>query len=566
MTNQKLRSNFTPGSTPWAMRRAQWSALGLSEEDLEKPKIAIVNSSSQLASCFSHLDQVVAPLKKAIEDAGGVAFEVRTAAPSDAITSAGAAGQYILPSRDLIAADIEVAVEGALLDGMVCLASCDKTTPGQLMAAGRLNVPTIIVGCGYQPSGVYRGEPVDFEDIFRFAGHVNAGRMTVAELGDMSRCAVTGPGVCAGMGTANSMHLAAEALGLALPGTTPVLALGEKMWSAVAAAGARIVPLVLAGVTPRSILTPAAFANAVTAILAVSGSVNCLKHLQAVAVEAGTDVDVYRLFEELAPKVPLLTDVKPNGDTQITEFDAAGGSLGLLAQLAPLLDLSALTVAGGTLGEALASAAVDSSVIRPLSAPLATHPAIVVMRGSLAPDGAVLKRTVADDAPLAFRGPAKVVHSRDEGVAAARAGRFAAGDVVVLTGLGLRGSPGMGLTSALMFAIDGAGLSTSVAVITDGQMSGLVNGGLVVAEVSPEGAAGGPLGLVRDGDMISIDVNGRTLDLEVSPAELDTRRAALPPLRGPAGCGWLSVYARTVAPLGAGAVLSRGGRPGRVTR
>jgi dihydroxy-acid dehydratase len=538
------------------MRRAQWSALGLSDDDLEKPKIAIVNSSSKLASCFSHLDEVVAPLKSAIATAGGVAFEVRTAAPSDAITSAGARGQYILPSRDLIASDIEVAVEGALLDGMVCLASCDKTTPGQLMAAGRLNIPTIIVACGYQPSGVYNGEPVDFEDIFRFAGRVNAGRMTVSELGDMSRCAVTGPGVCAGMGTANSMHLAAEALGMALPGTTPVLALGEKMWSAVASAGARIVPLVLEGVTPRSILTPAAFANAVTAILAVGGSVNCLKHLQAIAVEAGTDVDVYRLFEELAHKVPLLTDVKPNGDTQITQFDAAGGTLGLLTQLAPLLDLSARTVAGVTLGEATVSAAVDSSVIRPLSAPLASHPAIVVMRGSLAPDGAVLKRTVADDAPLSFRGPAKVVHSREEGVAAARAGRFSAGDVVVLTGLGLRGSPGMGLTSALMFAIDGARLSTSVAVITDGQMSGLVNGGLVVAEVSPEGAAGGPLGLVRDGDMISIDVNARALDLEVSPAELDARRAELPPLRAPAGCGWLSVYARTVAPLGAGATLS----------
>jgi dihydroxy-acid dehydratase len=550
-----LRSNFTPGSTPWAMRRAQWSALGLSDEDLEKPKIAIVNSSSQLASCFSHLDQIVTPLKRAIEDAGGVAFEVRTAAPSDAITSAGAAGQYILPSRDLIASDIEVAVEGALLDGMVCLASCDKTTPGQLMAAGRLNIPTIIVGCGYQPSGTYRGEAVDFEDIFRFAGHVNAGRMTVAELGEMSRCAVTGPGVCAGMGTANSMHLAAEALGMALPGTTPVLALGPKMWDAVAAAGTRIVGLVAEGATPRSVLTPAAFANAVTAILAVSGSVNCLKHLQAIAVEAGTGVDVYQLFESLAPKVPLLTDVKPNGDTQITEFDAAGGTRGLLKQLAPLLDLSAPTVAGVTLGEAISAATVDASVIRPLSAPLAAHPAIVVMRGSLAPDGAVLKRTVADDAPLSFRGPAKVVHSRDEGVAAAKAGRFAAGDVVVLTGLGLRGSPGMGLTSALMFAIDGAGLSASVAVITDGQMSGLVNGGLVVAEVSPEGAAGGPLGLVRDGDMISVDVNARTLDLEVPTAELDARRAELPPLRAPSGCGWLSVYARSVAPLGAGATL-----------
>ena len=559
MPDRKLRSNFMPGTTPWAMRRAQWSALGLSDEDLEKPKIAIVNSSSQLASCFSHLDQIVAPLKNAIEDAGGVAFEVRTAAPSDAITSAGAAGQYILPSRDLIASDIEVAVEGALLDGMVCLASCDKTTPGQLMAAGRLNIPTIIVGCGYQPSGMFRGEPVDFEDIFRFAGHVNAGRMTVDELGEMSRCAVTGPGVCAGMGTANSMHLAAEALGMAMPGTTPVLALGDKMWSAVAAAGARIVSLVEEGVTPRSILTPAAFANAVTAILSVSGSVNCLKHLQAIAVEAGCDVDVYQLFESLAPQVPLLTDVKPNGNTSITAFDEAGGTLGLLAQLAPLLDLAAPTVGGVTLGEAINSAMVDPDVIRPVSAPLATHPAIVVMRGSLAPEGAVLKRTVADDAPLVFRGPAKVVHSREEGVAAAKAGRFAAGDVVVLTGLGLRGSPGMGLTSALMFAIDGAGLSTSVAVITDGQMSGLVNGGLVVAEVSPEGASGGPLGLVRDGDMISIDVTARTLDLEVSAAELDARRAALPPLRVPAGCGWLSVYARTVAPLGAGATLGGAG-------
>jgi dihydroxy-acid dehydratase len=596
MTDRGLRSNFTPGSTPWAMRRAQWTALGLTEADLQKPKIAIVNSSSQLASCFSHLDQIVGPLKEAITAAGGVAFEVRTAAPSDAITSAGAAGQYILPSRDLIASDIEVAVEGALLDGMVCLASCDKTTPGQLMAAGRLNIPTIVIGCGYQPSGMYRGEAVDFEDIFRFAGHVNAGRMTVDELGEMSRCAVTGPGVCAGMGTANSMHLAAEALGMALPGTTPVLALGPKMWEAVAAAGARIVELVAEDVTPRSIMTPSAFGNAVTAILSVGGSVNCLKHLQAIAVEAGADVDVYRLFETLAPKVPLLTDVKPNGNTQITEFEAAGGTLGLLRQLAPLLDLSSRTVAGGTLGDAIEAASliaarpsaagapapaglavdenvirpldkpvathpglvVDENVIRPLDKPVARHPAIVVMRGSLAPDGAVLKRTVADDAPLKFRGPAKVVRSRDEGVAAARAGRFAAGDVVVLTGLGLRGSPGMGLTSALMFAIDGAGLSTSVAVITDGQMSGLVNGGLVIAEVSPEGAAGGPLGLVRDGDLISIDVNARTVDLEVEAGELAARLAALPPLAAPTGCGWLSVYARTVAPLGSGATL--GGR------
>jgi dihydroxy-acid dehydratase len=543
------------------MRRAQWTALGLSPQDMEKPKIAIVNTSSQLASCFSHLDGIVAPLKAAIEEAGGVAFEVRTAAPSDAITSAGAAGQYILPSRDLIASDIEVAVEGALLDGMVCLASCDKTTPGQLMAAGRLNIPTIIVACGYQPNGVYRGEAVDFEDIFRFAGHVATGAMTADELAEMASCAVTGPGVCAGMGTANSMHLAAEALGMALPGSTPCLAGGDLMWDAVARAGRRILDLVAADVRPRSILTPAAFRNAVTAILAVAGSVNCLKHLQAIAVEADCDVDVYALFEELALVVPLLADVKPNGSTQVTAFDDAGGTLGLLRQLEPLLDGSAPTVGGNTsepltLGEALDGIDVDESVIHPLSAPLAVHPAIVVMRGSLVPDGALLKRTVADDAPLEFRGPAKVVRSREEGVAAVNAGQVKPGDVVVLTGLGLRGSPGMGLTSALMFAIDGAGLTASVAVITDGQMSGLVNGGLVIAEATPEGAAGGPIGLVRDGDMISIDVTARTVSLEVEPAELDRRRAELPPLAVPRGCGWLSVYARTVAPLAKGATLS----------
>ncbi len=427
------------------MRRAQWTALGLSPRDMEKPKIAIVNTSSQLASCFSHLDSIVGPLKAAIEEAGGIAFEVRTAAPSDAITSAGAAGRYILPSRDLIASDIEVAVEGALLDGMVCLASCDKTTPGQLMAAARLDIPTIIVACGYQPSGMYRGEVVDFEDIFRFAGHVATGAMTAGELAEMASCAVTGPGVCAGMGTANSMHLAAEALGMALPGSTPCRARGDLMWDAVARAGRRILDLVAAGIRPRMIMTPAAFRNAVTAILAVAGSVNCLKHLQAIAVEAGCGADVYALFEELSDRVPLLAGVKPNGGTQVTAFDDAGGTLGLLRQLAPLLDLSAPTVGGAagrplTLGEAIRDAEVDESVIRPLSAPLATHPAIVVMRGSLVPDGALLKRTVADDAPLLFRGPAKVVRSRDEGVAAVKAGQVTAGDVVILTGLGLRGA------------------------------------------------------------------------------------------------------------------------------
>jgi dihydroxy-acid dehydratase len=552
----RLRSDFPVGGTPWAMRRAQWTALGLSDEDMAKPKIAIVNSSSKLASCFSHLDDVVPPLMAAIRAAGGVPFEVRTAAPSDAITSAGAQGRYILPSRDLIASDIEVAVEGAQLDGMVTLASCDKTTPGQLMAAGRLDVPTIVVGCGYQPSGVYRGEHVDFEDVFLYAGHVATGAMTVEELAEMASVAVSGPGVCAGMGTANSMHIATEALGMAMPGSTPVLALSDKMFADAERAGRRIVELVREDLRPRQILTPGAFRNAVTAVLAVSGSVNCVKHLQAIAVEAGCDVDVLALFEELAPQVPLLTAVKPNGDRRIDEFEAAGGAQALLHQLRPLLDLDQPTVDGRTMGEVLGGVTVaDADVIRPVEDPLATHPGITVVRGSLAPEGAVVKRTVADDGVHRFSGPAKVYTSREAGLAGIRGGEVRPGDVVVLSGLGLRGSPGMALTSAFVFALDGAGLGDSVVVVTDGQMSGLVNTGLVVAEVSPEGAVGGPLGLVRDGDVVAVDVDARTLDLHVPAEELDRRRAELPPLPAPRGCGWLDVYARTVSPLGRGATL-----------
>ena len=282
----------------------------------------------------------------------------------------------------------------------------------------------------------------------------------------MASLAVSGPGVCAGMGTANSMHIATEALGMALPGSAPVLANGPTMWRTRERAGRRIVELVAEGLRPRQILTPGAFRNAVAAVLAISGSVNCLKHLQAIAVEAGCDVDVIALFEELAPQVPLLTAVKPNGDRRIDEFEAAGGAQALLHQLRPLLDLDQPTVAGGTLGDVLGGAPVAGpDVIRPMDDPLARHPGIVVVRGSLAPEGAVLKRTVADDGvapvlrageglPLARRGAGR--HPRRGGAARAGRGADAAWACAV--------SPGMGLTSAFIFALDGAGLGDQVVV------------------------------------------------------------------------------------------------------
>jgi len=550
-----LRSNYEPGTSRWATRRAMWLALGLSDEDMVKPKIAIVNSSSQLAICFSHLDEIARRAKRAIELAGGVGFEVRTAAPSDFITSAGHRGGYILSARDLITNDIEVQVEGALLDGMICLASCDKTGPGQLMAAARLNIPTVIVACGYQPAGTYKGRHCDIEDVFLAAGHVANGRLSVDELTEMSENAVLGPGVCAGFGTANTMHLACEALGMAMPGSTPVRANSETMWRAVDQAAERIVEMVGEDLKPRDIMTPAAFRNAVTTILSVSGSINSVKHLQAVAAEAECDVDVYRLFERLADQVPLLTAIRPNGETPIEEFEDAGGTRAIMKQLEGLLDVDALTITGQTVAQNLNGVtAANDEVIRPVERALGRRPTIVLIRGSLCPDGGIVKLAVADDRRLEFAGPAVVYDSPEVAIDAVRVGEIPAGAVVVLRGQGVTGSPGMGMASRLVFALDGAGLTGQVAVVTDGQLSGLVNKGIVVGEVSPEAAAGGPLALVKDGDMIRIDVPGRTADLDVPADELERRKAAL---QAPSNdeVGWLSVYQRLVRPLPEGAVL-----------
>ncbi|GGP14609.1 dihydroxy-acid dehydratase [Nonomuraea glycinis] len=554
----RLRSEVPVGSPRWATRRAQWRALGLTDEDLTKPKIAIVNSSSGLAPCFSHLDPIAAAVKRSVEAAGGVAFEIRTVAPTDFIMSAGASGGYVLSSRDLLANDIEAVVEGAQLDGMVCLASCDKTTPGQLMAAARLDVPALILSCGYQSCGTLdTGERVDIEEVFLRAGGLKFGGITFDGLCDLSARAITGPGVCTGMGTANSMHVVAEALGMTLPGSAPVRANSEPMWRAVEASGAAIVGAVLAGRRPRSILTPAAFANAVMAVLAVSGSINCVKHLQAIAREADSEVDVYRLFEKYADTIRPLSAVRPNGEDTIEEFEDAGGALAVLKQLGDALAGEAVTVTGETTGDRVARAVVkDERIIRPLSDPRAGHPTVVVVRGSLAPDTAIVKLSVTEDRPPTFEGTARVFDDALSAIAAIEGGVVRPGDVLVLRGVGPVGTPGMGMASQTVFALNGAGLTEQVAVVTDGQLSGLVNKGIVVGEVSPEGVLPGPLGVVADGDRISIDLRARRADLLVDDAELARRHANRARHQVPGGrSGWLPVYARSVEPLPRGATL-----------
>jgi len=553
----ELRSNLPPTSALSIARRAHYTALGIPKEHWERPKVAIVNTSSELAACYSHLDEIAAVLKTELRAAGLLPFEIRTTAPSDFVTSAGRAGRYILPSRDLIVDDIEAAVEGAKLDAMICLSSCDKTTPAHLMAAARLDIPTIVVPCGYQHSGLAEGREADIEEIFLRASKAAVTGESTEALEILAEDAILGPGVCAGLATANSMHILAEALGFAMPGSTPVRALSDKMWADVRAAAVALADLVERDVRPRQLLTEGSVRNGVRAMLAIGGSMNTIKHLQAVVVEAGMDVDVWELFRTLGRETPLLCSVRPNGPRITEEFEDAGGGATILRELLPLLDGSAMTVAGTTVAENAARALpADHDVIRGLDDSFGMGPAITVLKGTLSPGGAVAKRPVPDPGPYRFTGPARIFGTREEAIAGISSGRLREGDVAVIRGIGVTGAPGLGLTSAFIFALHARRLADKVALVTDGQFSGLVNQGFTVGEVSPEAAApGAPLGRVRDDDLIEIDIERGTVDLLVDPAELAARPDYVPPADRDTGGGFLDQYEALVQPLSCGSVL-----------
>ena len=505
-------------------RRANWKALGLSKEDMEKPKIAVVNSSSELAICYAHLDGIAAIVKEEIRKAGGVPFEVRTAAPSDFITGAGRSGSYILAGRDIIANDIEVQVEAALLDGMICLTSCDKTPPGHLMAAARLNIPPILVIGGYQAAGEIDGQPVDVEDLWSGQVGERFGATPKFPVAEMAENAIMSPGVCAGMATANTMHSVVEALGMALPGHAPVRANSDKMKETARAAARRIVAMVEEDLRPRAILTPGAFKNAVATVLGVSGSINAIKHLQATAIEAENGVDVFALWEEMSD-VPVLSAVRPTGDVRIERFEDAGGARAILKRLLPRIDGDALTCTGKTLAENLEGWEIPGpDVIRPLEDPVGPGPAIAILKGNFA-DTAVVRLGIRDGSrPEEFSGPARVFESSTACLQAIEDGKIVAGDVIVARNQGLKGGPAMGGgASMVLFALDAAGLAKTTAFVTDGQLSGLCLKGLTVAEVAPEAATGGPIGKVRDGDTITISVANRSIDVDLPAEELANR-------------------------------------------
>jgi dihydroxy-acid dehydratase len=537
----------TPG------RRANWRALGLSKEDMEKPKIAVVNSSSELAICYAHLDGIAQIVKDEIRAAGAVPFEVRTAAPSDFITGAAKRGSYILAGRDIIANDIEVQVEAALLDGMICLTSCDKTPPGHLMAAARLNIPTILVIGGYQPAGQIDGEPVDVEDVWSGSVGERFGKVPKFPVADMAENAIMGPGVCSGMATANTMHCVVEALGMALPGHAPVRANSPKMQDNAREAARRIVEMVREDLKPRQIMTEGAFRNAIATVLAVSGSINAIKHLQATAIEAANGVDVFALWEEMAD-VPVLSAVRPTGEVRIEGFEDAGGARAVLKRLESRIDTSALTATGRTLAENLSGYVIPGpEIIRPLENPIGPGPAIAILKGNFA-ETAVVRLGIRDGSrPEEFSGPARVFEDTADCLQAIEDRVVQPGDVVVARNQGLKGGPAMGgSASAILFALDAAGLAKTTAFVTDGQLSGLCLKGLTVAEVAPEAATGGPIGKVRNGDTIRISVANRSIDLDV-PAEEVAARAG--PGYVNAATGYLASFRQDVQPMSTGGVL-----------
>lgn len=559
------RSDFEPGSTRWAVRRAQWRSMGIREEDMHKPKIAVINTSNKLSCCYIHLDELSAIVQQAIRDAGGLPFEVRTVAPSDFVTSAGKKARYLMPTRDLMVNEVECMIEGAVLDSMICLSSCDKTTPAHLMSAARLNIPTLLLTCGYQIGGACSNEKFedqffDIDDVYEQIGALATGSIDLKDLTDMTDVAIQSPGVCAGLGTANSMHIVAEAIGMSLPGNSPIWANGRKVKEYAQAAGKKIVELTVRQVLPRSIITEKSIQNAIMTVLAVGGSVNTVRHLAAIATEAELPIDVVKLYEQYGKDIKLLTSVRPNGPFRTEDLEAAGGTTAVMNQLRNYLNLDALTVTEKTVGENIEKSVIkNTQVIRTLDNPISQRPGVAILRGNIAPDGAIVKLSAVPGELEKFSGPANIYEGEDEAIAALGEGKIHKGDVIVLRNMGPAGGPGTVFACSFVAAINGAGIAEHVAVITDGELSGL-NRGIIVGQLMPEAAMGGPLAVVKQGETIQINFNELTINMDVPQEEIDQRLAQWKPkpieLGGGSGT-YLSQYAQLVQPIAQGAVLGK---------
>ncbi|NLY56080.1 MAG: dihydroxy-acid dehydratase [Firmicutes bacterium] len=550
-----MRSRIALEGVQRAPHRSLFKALGLDDVDLAKPLIGIANSANTIIPGHQHLDRVVEAVKAGIWEAGGVPIEFGVIGVCDGIAMGHRGMHFSLASRELIADSIEVMVEAHALDGLVLVPNCDKIVPGMMMAAARVNIPSILVSGGPMLAGRFGGQNVDLNSVFEAVGAVQVGQMDEAELTELENEACPGCGSCSGMFTANSMNCLAEALGLALPYNGTALAVSAMRLRIAKAAGRRILELVKTDLKPRDILTKAAFANAFALDMALGGSTNTILHLTAIAHEAGVPFSLAEI-DEISRQTPYLVSLRPGGKYHVQDLHEAGGVPAVLAELSTIgrLDLSAKTVAG-LLGDTVAAGKNrNPEVIRRPEEAHRSEGGLAVLWGNLAPEGAVVKQAAVKPAMMRHTGPARVFDSEEAAVHSILAGEIKPGDVVVIRYEGPQGGPGMREMLTPTSALCGMGLDETVALITDGRFSGATRGA-AIGHVSPEAMSGGLIGLIRDGDQIAIDIPARQLNLLVSEEELAQRRQAWTKPAPKVRTGYLARYSRLVSSAGAGAVF-----------
>jgi len=517
-----LRSDVVKHGVERAPHRAIWKCLGATEEDFDKPFIGIANSFTETVPGHMHLNKIAEAVKAGVRAAGGVPFEFNTIAVCDGLAMGHIGMHYSLPSRELIADSIEVVVQANRFDGVVLVTNCDKITPGMMMAAARLDIPSIVVTGGPMLSGVYKGKKADVTAIFEAVGEVSADKIDIKDLKEIEERAFPGCGSCNGMYTANTMACIAESIGLSLPGCATALAVSSLKVRIAKKSGERIVKMVEENLKPSDILTREAFENAITTDMALGGSTNAVLHVKAIANEADVPLPL-KVFDDIARRTPHLCDMRPSGPYDLEELDNAGGIPAVMKVLEDHLHLDAMTVTGKTVEENIKDAVVyDTNVIRPLNNPVHKEGGIAILTGNLAPNGSVVKVTAISPKILVHEGPAKVFNSEEEAMKAILNKEIKEGDVVVIRYEGPKGGPGMREMLSPTAAIAGMGLSESVVLITDGRFSGATRGPCI-GHVSPEAAEGGPIAVLKDGDVIEIDIPKRRINVKLSEEERKSR-------------------------------------------
>ncbi len=550
-----MRSDAMKKGVEKAPHRSLFKAMGYTQAELDRPIIGVANSANQIIPGHVHLDKITAAVKAGIRLAGGTPVEFGTIGVCDGIAMNHAGMRYSLASRELIADSVEIMAMAHPFDGLVLIPNCDKIVPGMLMAALRLNIPTVVVSGGPMLAG--RNGAADLITVFEAVGKSKRGEISDEELCELEMSACPGCGSCSGMFTANTMNCMTEGMGLALPGNGTAPAVTSERVRLAKRAGMAVMDLLAKGIRPRDIVTEAAVTNAVALDMALGGSTNTVLHLPAVFAEAGLDLNL-DIFDRISRKTPNLCKLSPAGAHHIEDLHRAGGIqavLGVLAE-AGMADTSVLTATGKTLGENLAAnktRVLDPSVIRPVDDPYSAQGGIAILKGNIAPEGAVVKQSAVAPEMMQRTGTARVFDSEEQTMPAILAGDVKAGDVVVIRYEGPRGGPGMREMLSSTAAIAGMGLGADVALITDGRFSG-GSRGASIGHVSPEAADGGPIALVRDGDKITVDIPARTLTLDVDDAELQRRAEAFTPRETQTASPFLRRYARAVTSAATGAV------------